>query len=294
MVRRYGRSCRTTVGTDGGASASLARGGHRRHDYAYAEQGQDHECTHVGICRRRWLSIQRLRLYVESRTRRAKVFSEGLSAGSSCRRLRRLQRRGCGQRDHARRMLGAHEAKGNRRGKSSSRNSAGSSRPGAQTLRSRKTSQGSCPNGAARSATGRVGADVGATAKEALGVERAVAAQASHGRSGELCVGPVDGTERVLHRWRGVNRQQRLGTRDEACGSKSKKFLVRWQSARRKNSSDLGQPDKHMPPARHRPATVSHAVADQPIASSAKRTPQLAARPMEKVSGESQAFVVPV
>jgi hypothetical protein len=41
------------------------------------------------------------------------------------------------------------------------------------------------------------------------------------------------------------------------------------------------QLDQHMPPARCRPATVSHAVADQPIAGSPKQTPQLAARIVE-------------
>jgi hypothetical protein len=49
-----------------------------------------------------------------------------------------------------------------------------------------------------------------------------------------------------------------------------------------------------MPPARYRPAAVSHAVVDQHIANSTKRTAQLAARPVEKASGGAQAFVVPV
>src|SRR5664279_574038 len=104
----------------------------------------------------------------------------------------------------------------------------------------------------------------------------------------------MDGTERVLLGRRGGYRQQRLGARDEARRSQSKKFFVRWQSAWRKNGGDLGQPDKHMPPARYRPAAVSHAVVDQHIASSTKRTAQLAARPVEKASGGAQAFVVPV
>jgi hypothetical protein len=62
----------------------------------------------------------------------------------------------------------------------------------------------------------------------------------------------------------------------------------------RKDGCDLGQPDKHMPSARYRPATVSYAVADQPIASSPKRTFQLAARPVETVSGGTLALVVSV
>jgi transposase len=49
----YGRSGRTSVRADGRASAGLARGCHRRHDHAHAEQRQDHQCSHVGLCRRR-------------------------------------------------------------------------------------------------------------------------------------------------------------------------------------------------------------------------------------------------
>ena len=88
----------------------------------------------MGLCRRRWLSVQRLRLHAESRPRRTEVFSEGLPPGSACRRLRRLQRRRCGQRDHARRMLGAPETEGDRGGEGCSRDRAGSDRDGACSL----------------------------------------------------------------------------------------------------------------------------------------------------------------
>jgi transposase len=56
-------------------------------------------------------------------------------------------------------------------------------------------------------------------------LERAVAAQASHGRSGELCPGPVAGTERLLLRWRGAHRQQRQRAGDEARRSQSQELL---------------------------------------------------------------------
>ena len=49
------RSVRTAVGADGGASASFACGGHRRHHHAHAEQRQDRKRAHVGLCRRRRL-----------------------------------------------------------------------------------------------------------------------------------------------------------------------------------------------------------------------------------------------
>ena len=62
-------------------------------------------------------------------------------------------------------------------------------------------------------------------AREASRLEGAVAAQASHGRGGELCPGPVGGTERLLLRWRGAHRQQRLGTGDEARRAQSKNCL---------------------------------------------------------------------
>ena len=73
-----------------------------------------------------------------------------------------------------------------------------------------------------------------------------------------------------------------------------KNCFVRWQSAWRQNGGDPGQPDQHLPPARCRPATVSHAVVDEPIAGAQKRTAQLATRPVETAPGGTLAFVAPV
>jgi len=72
---------------------------------------------------------------------------------------------------------------------------------------------------------------------------------------------------------------------------KNSLFVVCRQSAWRRNGGDPEKPDQHMPPARCAPPTVSHAVADQPIASSPKRTAQLAARSVETTSGGTLAFV---
>jgi hypothetical protein len=116
----------------------------------------------------------------------------------------------------------------------------------------------------------------------------------THGRGGELRAGPVDGTKRVLLGWCGQHRQQRLGARDEARRSQSQEQPLRWQSAWRQNGGDPGQPDQHLPPARYRPAVVSHAVADELIAGAQKRTAQLAPRPVETASGGTPAFVAPV
>src|ERR1035437_7073467 len=104
----------------------------------------------------------------------------------------------------------------------------------------------------------------------------------------------MDGTERVLLGRRGGYRQQRLGARDEARRSQSKKQPLRWKSAWRQNWGYPAQPDQHLPPARYRPATVSHAAADEPIAGAQKRTAQLAPRPVETASDGTTAFVAPV
>jgi transposase len=78
------------------------------------------------------------------------------------------------------------------------------------------------------------------------------------GRGVELRAEPVGGTERVLLRWSRQHRQQRLGARDEAGRSQSQHQPLRWQSTGRQNSCDPGQPDQYLPPARCRPAAVSH------------------------------------
>ena len=103
-------------------------------------------------------------------------------------------------------------------------------------------------------------------------LEGTVAAQASHGRGGELRAEPVDGTERVLLRWGGQHRQQRLGTGDEARRSQSQEQPLRGQPPWRQNGGDPGQPHQHLPASRYRPATVPHATAHEPIARPQKRT----------------------
>src|SRR5579871_5090051 len=79
-------------------------------------------------------------------------------------------------------------------------------------------------------------------------MERAPAAEASHGRSGELPARPVDGTECVLFRRRGAGGQQRVGTGDEARGAEPQELALRGQPARRKNRGDSGQPGLDLPP----------------------------------------------
>lgn len=71
-----------------------------------------------------------------------------------------------------------------------------------------------------------------------------------------------------------------------------KNILFRWQSTRRQNGGDPGQPDQHLPPARHRPTAVPHAVADEPVASAQKRTGKRASRQMETASGGTH-FLAP-
>src|ERR1035437_7050695 len=73
-----------------------------------------------------------------------------------------------------------------------------------------------------------------------------------------------------------------------------KNSLLRWQSTWRRNAGDSGQPHRHLPPARCRPAAVSHPVADELIAGAQKRTAQLAPRPVEAASGGTPAFVADV
>jgi hypothetical protein len=56
-----------------------------------------------------------------------------------------------------------------------------------------------------------------------------------------------------------------------------KKQPLRRQSAWRQNGRDPGHPDQHLPPPRRGPATVPHAVVDEPVAGPQTRTDQLAA-----------------
>src|SRR5579883_2103656 len=97
-------------------------------------------------------------------------------------------------------------------------------------------------------------------------MERAPAAEASHGRSGELPARPVDGTECVLFRRRGAGGQQRVGTGDEARGAEPQKLALRGQPARRKNRGDSGQPGLDLPPPPGGSAALLHATAPAPAA----------------------------
>src|SRR5581483_10394106 len=76
-------------------------------------------------------------------------------------------------------------------------------------------------------APGAVTAGVSPVAREAAGLERATAAQASHGRSRELRFGSVERTNCFLLGWRPASRQQLFGTGDEAYRPESQEFLVR-------------------------------------------------------------------
>ena len=138
--------------------------------------------------------------------------------------------------------------------------------------------------------TAAVGATAGSIARATFCMEGAVAAQAPHGRGGELRAEPVDGTKRVLLRWSGQHRQQHLGARDEARCSQSQEQPLRWQSTWRQNGGDPGKPHQHLPPARYRPPAVSHAVVNELIAGAQERTAKLAPRSVETPSGGTQAL----
>src|SRR5579883_645966 len=109
-------------------------------------------------------------------------------------------------------------------------------------------------------------------------MERAPAAEASHGRSGELPARPVDGTECVLFRRRGAGAQQRVGTGDEARGAEPQKLALRGQPARRKNRGDSGQPGLDLPPPPGGSAALLHATAPEPAAAVAPTAAPPAAR----------------
>src|SRR5579885_2548757 len=123
-------------------------------------------------------------------------------------------------------------------------------------------------------------------------MERAPAAEASHGRSGELPARPVDGTECVLFRRRGAGGQQRVGTGDEARGAEPQELALRGQPARRKNRGDSGQPGLDLPPPPGGSAALLHATAPEPAAAARRPAPheitrtawpsrRLAPRPVE-------------
>src|SRR5579883_890547 len=109
-------------------------------------------------------------------------------------------------------------------------------------------------------------------------MERAPAAEASHGRSGELPARPVDGTECVLFRRRGAGGQQRVGTGDEARGAEPQELALRGQPARRKNRGDSGQPGLDLPPPPGGSAALLHATAPEPAAAVAPTAAPPAAR----------------
>jgi hypothetical protein len=112
-----------------------------------------------------------------------------------------------------------------------------------------------------------------------------VAAQASHGRSGQLRPRSVGRVEYILFGWRSANRQQCQRTEDETRGAQSQEFAVRRQPARRSDGSDPGQPSQHLAAPRHRPATLSAPVVDEPADNAHERTIYLAAQSMEATSG---------
>jgi hypothetical protein len=67
-----------------------------------------------------------------------------------------------------------------------------------------------------------------------------------------------DRVERLLPGWSGAHRQQHQRAGDQAGGVEPQELVVCWQSTRRSNRIYIGQPDKYLPPARCRPATVSY------------------------------------
>ena len=205
------------------ARARLARGGHRRHHHAHAEHRQNRQCAHVGLCRRRRPSLQRLRLHAEPRAATDRSISSrdynqvlladayggynGVVAGND------ITRAGCWA--HLRRkFIEAEKAAPEiaREAIEMVRAALCGGEAGARRLLPKSVSH------CARQQSAPVLAQL---REKLLRLERAVAAQASHGRGGQLRPEPVDGTERVLLRRRGAHRQQRQRTRNEARGSKS-------------------------------------------------------------------------
>lgn len=70
-------------------------------------------------------------------------------------------------------------------------------------------------------------------------------------------------------------------------------FVQNFESSKSDWKCLKGQPHQHLPPARCRPAAVSHTVADELIAGAERRTAQLASRPVETASGSTRAPVAP-
>lgn len=64
-----------------------------------------------------------------------------------------------------------------------------------------------------------------------------------------------------------------------------KNSLFVGKPARRSDGSDPGQPNQHLQAPRHRPATLSHPVVDEPADNAHERTIYLAAQSMEATSG---------
>src|SRR5579883_1523959 len=202
--------------------------------------------------------------------------------------VRRLQRSGGRQRHYPRGLLVARETKvrGGGAGRAGDRTGSGSA--DRHAVRRGTTSQRSFRGRTSGAAPGTVCASVGWVAREAAGMESATAAQASHGRSGQLRAEPVDRTACVLHRWRGTDGQQRFRTGDEASRAPSEKFSVRRQPARWPHCGDSRQPGFHLPSPRSRSTALPHATVGEPAAVAFLRAPLapsrtgcLAPRPVE-------------
>lgn len=124
-------------------------------------------------------------------------------------RLRRLRRRGRGQRDHPRRLLGARaaEVRGRREDATSHRGRGGGDDQTAVCDRGKR--QGVGGRGASGLTAKRIAPDPGDAEREAADVERSIAAQASDGPGGGVHAESVGGTECVCRRRLGADRQQR-------------------------------------------------------------------------------------
>jgi hypothetical protein len=64
-------------------------------------------------------------------------------------------------------------------------------------------------------------------------------------------------------------------------------LFIRWQSSRRANRGDPGQPNQHLSPPRGGSPAVSHAAVDESTRDKNERIIRLAARPMEDSSPRS-------
>ena len=204
---------------------AVARGGDGRHGAAHAERGQDPAGADVGVRGRRRASLQRLRLHPEPRPRRTARVSERFT-GRCCwptptaatTAWWRATPDPC-------RMLVACAKEGDRCREHRAGDRPRGDRLAARVVCGRTAGQGTFRRRAFSTAPGAIGPTAGRTAAEITALEGAIAAQASHGRSRQLHLGPVDRTQCLLLRWRRPYRQQHVGTRDEAGGAQSEKLL---------------------------------------------------------------------